>query len=79
MVRRRVGERIVRFDNMVFEDDTIYEVLAKLRSIMNNREVYIMSTIDSKGCHIGKITGISLDANDGIVIETDIDSVSATE
>ena len=64
---------------MVFEDDTIYGVLAKLRSIMNNREVYIMSTIDSKGCHIGKITGISLDANDGIVIETDIDSVSATE
>lgn len=46
---------------------------------INNREVYIMSTIDGKGCHIGRITGVSLDANDGIVIETDIDSVSATE
>ena len=46
---------------------------------MNNREVYIVSTIDGKGCHIGKITGVSLDANDGIVIETDIDSVSVTK
>ena len=54
-----MGERIMKFDNMVFKDDTVYEVLAKLRSIMNNREVYIMSTIDGKGCHIGKITGIS--------------------
>lgn len=74
-----MGERMMKFDNMVFEDDTVYEVLAKLRSIMNNREVYIMSTIDGEGCHIGKITGISLDANDGIVIETNIDSISATE
>jgi hypothetical protein len=64
---------------MVFEDDTVYEVLTKLRSIVNNHEVYIMSAIDGKGCHIGKITGVSLDANDDIVIEADIDSVSATE
>ena len=63
---------------MVFEDDTVYEVLAKLRSIIDNRNVYIMSKIDGKGCHIGKITGVSLDAFDGIVIETDIESVSAT-
>ena len=64
---------------MVFEDDTPYEVLAKLRSIIDNRNVYIMSTIDGCGCHIGKITGVSLDANDGIVVETDIDGVSATK
>lgn len=69
----------MRFDNMVFEDDTPYEVLSKLRSIISNRDVYIMSTVDGKGCHIGKITGVSLDANDGIVIETDIESVSATK
>ena len=68
----------MRFDNMIFKDDTVYEVLAKLRSIIDNRNVYIMSKIDGKGCHIGKITGFSLDANDGIVIETDIESVSAT-
>lgn len=63
----------MRFDN------TVYEVLAQLRSIIDNCEVYIMSTIDGKGCHIGKITGVSLDANDGIVIETDIESVSVTK
>ena len=66
----------MRFDNMVFLDDTPYEVLSKLRSIIDNRNVYIMSTIDGKGCHIGKITGFSLDALDGIVIETDIDGIN---
>ena len=68
----------MRFDNMVFLDDTPYEVLAKLRSIIDNRNVYVMSKIDGHGCHIGKITGVSLDALDGIVIETDIDGVSVT-
>ena len=68
----------MRLDNMIFKDDTVYEVLAKLRSIIDNRNVYVMSTIDGCGCHIGKITGFSLDANDGIVIETDIDGVSTT-
>ena len=43
-----------------------------------NKDIYIISSIGNKGVHIGRIKNISLDANDDIVIETDIEKESET-
>ena len=44
-----------------------------------NSEVYVISSIDGKGMHIGKITGFTRDSGDGVVLETDIEEESVTE
>lgn len=44
-----------------------------------NQEVYIIASIEGKGNHIGRIKNISLDVNDDVIIEVDIDEKSVTE
>ena len=40
--------------------------------------IYIVSSIDNKGTHVGRFKRCSLDADGNLIIETDIDSVSCT-
>ena len=40
--------------------------------------IYIVSSIDNKGAHVGRFKKCSLDADGNLIIETDIDSVSCT-
>lgn len=46
--------------------------------VNGDKEVYILSQIDGKGTHVGKITELGIDSNGDIVIGTDIESVSST-
>lgn len=56
------------------------EIVQKLHDITFKREqeVYVVSSIENKGNHIGRIKDISLDANCDVVIEVDIDKESIT-
>lgn len=68
---------IARVDQLNDGNDYM-ENLMKLKLILDKCDPYVFSTIDGKGCHIGKITEVGLDANDGIIIKTDICSKSST-
>jgi hypothetical protein len=53
-------------------------------SYQTSREIVQSSTlyhqqIEGKGHHIGRFKGFALDANDSLIIETDIDSLSCTK
>lgn len=50
----------------------LYEKMLKADNI------YIVSSIDNKGTHVGRFKKCSLDADGNLIIETDIDSVSCT-
>ena len=50
----------------------LYEKMLKADNI------YIISSIDDKGTHVGRFKRCSLDADGNLIIETDIDSVSCT-
>ena len=54
------------------------EEMKKIEEWLNKNNVYIISSIDDKGVHVGRFKGLSLDANDDLVIDTDIDSLSCT-
>lgn len=56
---------------------TIQELI-KNNTYNKNQEVYIIASIEGKGNHIGRIKNISLDADDDVVIEVDIDEKSVT-
>ena len=45
---------------------------------LRKQNVYIIASVDGKGVHIGRFKGFSRDANDDLIIEADIDSVSCT-
>lgn len=57
----------------------VNDILQVMNYFDKNSEVYIISSIDGKGIHIGKITGFARDSGDGIVLETDIEEESVTE
>ena len=59
-------------------DKTIQELI-KNNMYNKNQEVYIIASIEGKGNHIGRIKNISLDVNDDVIIEVDIDEKSVTE
>ena len=44
-----------------------------------SQEVYLISQIDGKGTHVGKILEVGLDGYGNIVISTDIESISETK
>lgn len=56
---------------------TIQELI-KNNTYNKNQEVYIIASIEGKGNHIGRIKNISLDADDDVIIEVDIDEKSVT-
>jgi len=43
-----------------------------------DESIYIISKIDGKGTHIGNIISVGADTDNGIIIETDIESISVT-
>ena len=61
---------------MTLRDNT-YDV-DKIKDLLNKNDAYIISKIDGKGTHVGKIVNVTLDANGDVVIETDIESISQT-
>lgn len=56
---------------------TIQELI-KNNTYNKNQEVYIIASIEGKGNYIGRIKNISLDADDDVIIEVDIDEKSVT-
>ena len=55
------------------------EELTKIEEQLNQRNVYIISSVDNKGTYVGRFKGLSLDADNDLIIRADIDSVSCTE
>lgn len=44
-----------------------------------DKNIYVLSKVDGKGTHIGRVVSVGADVEDGIIIETDIESESCTE
>ena len=53
--------------------------LKRIEKLLRENDVYVESSIEGKGCHLGKFKGFSLDADDSVIIETDIDALSCTK
>lgn len=49
-----------------------------VEKILNEHKTYIVSSVDGKGVHIGRLQGMSLDADGDWVIEVDLDGKSCT-
>ena len=43
-----------------------------------DKDIYILSKVDGKGTHVGKLISIGADCDNGIILETDIESESCT-
>lgn len=56
----------------------IMQELQKNNTYNEKQDVYIIASIDGKENHIGRIKNISLDADNDVVIEVDIDKESVT-
>lgn len=54
------------------------ETLHKIEDALCKHDVYVMSSVDGAGAHVGRFKEFSYDANGALVIMTDIDSVSCT-
>lgn len=54
------------------------EEIKKIDEWLCKNNVYIASSIDGKGVHIGRFIGLTLDVDGDLVIYTDIDSLSCT-
>jgi hypothetical protein len=78
-------------DQIVFELENVFQrdtnikpskfidgIQERMKSC-GDKNIYILSKVDGKGTHIGKITGFGADVEDGIIIETDIESESCTK
>ena len=55
-----------------------YEEIKRLEKLLKENDVYIIASIEGKGHHIGRFKGFSLDADDGLIIDVDIDKESFT-
>lgn len=55
------------------------EEMKKIEKWLNKNNVYIISSIDGEGIHVGKFKGLSLDADDDLIINVDIDSFGCTQ
>ena len=54
------------------------EELNKIEDELRKQNLYIISSIDGNGVHVGRFKGFSHDADGDLVIEADIDGVSCT-
>lgn len=62
---------------IITEDD--YKKLKEIEEFLKEHNVYISSSIEGKGLHIGRFKEIALDADGFPIIECDIDAMSCTE
>lgn len=53
--------------------------LQMIEAILRKYNVYIISSVDGKGNHVGRLKGFSVDADGDLVIDADIDELSCTE
>ena len=60
------------------ETDEDYQKLKEIEEFLKEHNVYIASSIEGKGLHIGRFKEIALDADGFPIIECDIDEVSCT-
>lgn len=51
----------------------------KNKDFLKENNAYIIASIEEKGAHIGRIKGLSFDADNNLIIEADIDSQSCTD
>lgn len=58
--------------------DTARDV-SDIKDVLDKQNAYVVATVEGDGCHIGRLKGISLDANGDLVIEVDISSISCTK
>ena len=61
---------------IITEDD--YKKLKEIEEYLKEHNVYISSSIENNGTHIGRFKGITLDADGFPIIECDIDAMSCT-
>ena len=52
--------------------------IKEIENILKQNNAYIHSSIEGRGCHIGRFKGIGFDAEGDWIIEVDIDSGSCT-
>lgn len=52
--------------------------MKEIESKLKELNVYVISSVEGKGSHIGRFKGFSEDANGNLVIEVDIDMLSCT-
>lgn len=56
----------------------LVEQITEMINNVGDNDIYLLSSIDEKGTYAGVPTGVSLDANGGIVLNTDISSICLT-
>lgn len=52
--------------------------IVEIEKILRESNVYIVSSINGEGNHIGRFNGFSEDANGDLIISVDIDDMSCT-
>lgn len=79
--KERFNKRTGLIDVNYSRISNVNQFINKIKNLHDKKsqEIYIISEIDGKGTHIGKILDIGLDADENIVINTDIESVSETK
>lgn len=50
----------------------------EIETMLRKHNAYIISSVDGKGAHVGRLKGVTVDADGNLVIESDIDNVSCT-
>lgn len=55
-----------------------FRKLREIEEFLKEHSVSILSSIESKGAHVGRFKGIALDADGFPIIECDIDELSCT-
>lgn len=58
--------------------DKLEQLRALINEISENGTISVMASIEGKGVHVGKVKGISQDANNDVIIEVDIEHISST-
>lgn len=66
------------YDLLIDNQNNINKTPRHIKSLLTDSGAYIMSSIEGKGCHIGRIKDVGLDSDGNMVIDIDIDRVSCT-
>lgn len=56
-------------------DKELYKNLSEIEQYLKQHGCYVLSSVEGKGTHVGRLNKISLDANDDIVLDIDIDDI----
>ncbi len=52
--------------------------ISEIEKALKKKNGYVIASIEGKGNYIGRINGVSLDADGDLIIECDIDNKSVT-